>query len=220
MPTTLPQRLYLLSYTVDKEKFEVHNIQFRGQKLRAAALAELTLRGFLAPENGKVIRKSTEPPSDPFLAEVFDDVPADKPRRWLSVLQPEAHKAESVIRGQLAESGEITIPDGAKGSVLKPLAQHQVTVNDPNTIVALREWVRAPVISDRDPATVTDDDLIATVLAAENDLGHVFSRSESREHKKTLKAFAGRFDEMIPGLRKGLVASIAALRGAGGGWGT
>lgn len=41
MHMTLPQRMYLLMYTVDKKKFEVQNLQFRGQKVRAAALAQL-----------------------------------------------------------------------------------------------------------------------------------------------------------------------------------
>jgi hypothetical protein len=44
---TLPQRMYLLMCCVDKGKFEVHNLQFRGQKVRAAArsAAALTQRG-------------------------------------------------------------------------------------------------------------------------------------------------------------------------------
>lgn len=41
MPTTLAQKLYMLCYTVEKEKFQLDNIQGRGQLLRAGAMTEL-----------------------------------------------------------------------------------------------------------------------------------------------------------------------------------
>lgn len=44
MPTTLAQKLYLLCYTVKKEKFQLDNIQGRGQLLRAGAMTELARR--------------------------------------------------------------------------------------------------------------------------------------------------------------------------------
>jgi hypothetical protein len=64
MHQSLPQRLYLLCHTVDKGKFELTDLQGRGQLLRAAALTELALDGLLAPGGGKVVRLSTEPPDD------------------------------------------------------------------------------------------------------------------------------------------------------------
>ncbi|MEU0135931.1 hypothetical protein ABZ172_18165 [Streptomyces sp. NPDC006296] len=40
MPTTLAQNLYMLCYTVKKEKFQLDNIQGRGRLLRAGAITE------------------------------------------------------------------------------------------------------------------------------------------------------------------------------------
>lgn len=211
--------MYLLAYTVEKAKFEVHNIQFRGQRLRAAALAELSLGGFLELGDGKVVQNAPAPPDDPFLAEVWQEVRAGKPQDWITLIQVGAATAESAVREQLAETGEITIPDSAKGGLLKPLAQHQVIVSDPGMVISLRSQVREPILRDLDPARPPARDLAATVLAAENDLGHTFTQAEHRAHKKTFHAFRDRFDQTIPGLRSALAASAASLRAAGGGWG-
>jgi hypothetical protein len=70
MHQTMPQRLYLLCYSVDKKKFELLNLQGRGQLLRAAAFAELTFGVKLIAEGSKVVRPAVDPPSDPFLAGV------------------------------------------------------------------------------------------------------------------------------------------------------
>lgn len=53
MPTTLAQKLYLLCYTVKKEKFQLDNIQGRGQLLRAGAMTELARNGLLDATGGR-----------------------------------------------------------------------------------------------------------------------------------------------------------------------
>ncbi|MFI7102300.1 GPP34 family phosphoprotein [Streptomyces sp. NPDC050161] len=63
MNQTLPQQLYLLCCTVEEGKFEVVNLQGRGQLLRAAALTELPLDGLLTTDGGKVARRAAKPPS-------------------------------------------------------------------------------------------------------------------------------------------------------------
>lgn len=222
MPLSLPQRLYLLSYTPEKGKFEVNNLQFRGQKLRAGALAELVVGGFLTIEPGKhpkVVRAKATPPADDFLAEVRDDASPQKPTPWLNLVHPHAHTAESAVRAQLAASGEITLPDITGIKKLSPLAQHGVTVHHPEQATALREEARDPVLRELDPASLPLDTLALTAIAAENDLHHVFDRGDRRTHKKQLKAVAAQFDTAFPGLRLALLSSITLLRAAGGGWG-
>lgn len=112
MNLTLPQRLYLLSYTVDKGKFEAVDLQGRGQLLRAGALAELTFEGLLAAEDGKVLRRDIgSPPADTFLAEVWRDLPDEKPKNWLQYVHNKATTAEEPVRDQLAAAGLITLPE-------------------------------------------------------------------------------------------------------------
>ncbi|WP_432110529.1 GOLPH3/VPS74 family protein [Streptomyces sp. AA1529] len=223
MTSTLPQRMYLLMYNVEKEKFETRNLQFRGQKVRAAALAQLVGGGFVGLREGKrqseAVRNVSGAPEDSFLAEVWRGIPSEEPKSWLDLLHPHAHTAESSVREQLAEAGMITLPSVKGLKRLSPLAQHEVRVNLPDDVLALRTKVREPVLRGAKPESLPLDDLAMTAIAGESDLHHVFSREERREHKTALKEYGQCFDERIPGLRHALRTSVQVLRPSGGGWG-
>ncbi|MFJ2173307.1 GPP34 family phosphoprotein [Streptomyces sp. NPDC087851] len=212
MGQTLPQRLYLLCYSVDQGKFEAVNLQGLGQLLRAGALAELTLDGLLTADRGRVLRHAAEPPGDHFLAEVWRDVP-EEPTHWLRIVHHKAATAEQPVRDQLAASGAVTLPRRRGPS---PLASHHVTVNDPQQVLALRETVRETVVAGLDPAALPADALAMAVLPVECERTSVFTRRELREHRLTLRAFAERLDELVPGLRRALRDSFLLSRHAGG----
>lgn len=216
MDPTLPQRLYLLCYTVDKGKFELTNLQGRGQLLRAAALTELALDGLLGSEGEKVIRSSIEPPGDPFLTEVWRDVSAEKPKSWLPLVHNKAHMAETPVRAQLEAAGAITVSHEKR---LKLLAVSRVTVNDPQEVLALQEKVRDAVLRAPDPAAIPMDELTMAVFAAEVEVTSVFSGAERGEHKHALRTLAAHFDTLVPGLRGALRSSYLSSRAVGGGWG-
>jgi Golgi phosphoprotein 3 (GPP34) len=216
MCQSLPQRLYLLCYSVDKEKFELTNLQGRGQLLRAAALTELTLDGLLSAEGGKVMRTSTEPPDEPFLAEVWNDIPADKPKRWLRFVHNKAHTAERPIRHQLVVEGALTVQQGKR---LGLLTVDRVTPTAPQQVLAMQERVRDAVLHGPDPATVPKDELTMAVFAAEVEVTSVFSGKERRAHAAEFKKLAARFDSLVPGLRAALRDSYLSSRAVGGGWG-
>ncbi|MER7661638.1 hypothetical protein [Streptomyces sp. NPDC096193] len=81
MHLTLARRLYLLSYTVEKKRFEAVNLQGRGQLLRAAELAEPALDELLDTRGGEVARRAHTAPSAhahrralTALAERFDEL--------------------------------------------------------------------------------------------------------------------------------------------------
>lgn len=217
MNLTLPQRLYLLCYTVEKEKFEAANLQGRGQLVRAGALAELTFDGLLTTQGKKVVRRPAKEPADRFLAEVWRDVPAEKPKNWLQYVHNKSTTAEEPVRDQLAAAGVIT--NRAKRSLFSPIASHQVTVHDPRQVLALRETARKAVLDGSDPAAVPADELAMAVLPVECETVSVFTGKEMKEHKRTLKEFAERFDVLVPGLRAALRDSFLVVRGVGGGWG-
>ncbi|MET9558329.1 GPP34 family phosphoprotein [Streptomyces sp. NPDC006645] len=217
MNLTLPQRMYLLCYTVEKEKFEAVNLQGRGQLVRAAALTELTFDGMLATQGKKVFRRPVKEPADQFLAEVWRDIPAEKPKSWLQYVHNKSTTAEEPVRDQLAAAGVIT-PSG-KRSLLSPTAAHQVTVNDPRQVLALRETARKAVLQGADPAAVPADEVAMAVLPVECETVSVFTGKEMKEHKRTLKEFAAHFDTLVPGLRTALRDSFLVVRGVGGGWG-
>lgn len=212
---TLPQRLYLLCYTVDKDKFELTNLQGRGQLLRAGAMAELTLDGLLRTEGKKVVRSVAGPPGDSFLAEVWHDMPTDKPKGWLNLVHNKAHTAEKPVRAQLAAAGALSV---SPKKVLGVLPAEQVTLGDPQQVSALQETVRGAVLGGADPAEVRMDEVVMAVFAAATEVTSVFSRKELREHKQTLKGLAEHFDQAVPGLRSALRDSYLSSRAVGGGW--
>lgn len=217
MRLTLPQQLYLLCYTVDKDKFEATNLQGRGQLLRAGAMAELASARLLSAEDGKVVQLPAKPPGDPFLAEVWHDLPTEKPKRWLNYLHNKADTAERPVRDQLDAAGVITAPRERR---LWPLlASHYVTVHNPGEVKALQEKVRNITLLAPDPAEVSLDELTMAVFTSECEVTTLLSNKERREHKQARKALAARFDGIVPGLRAALRDSFLASRGVGGGWG-
>lgn len=217
MHQTMAQRLYLLCYSVDKKKFELLNLQGRGQLLRAAAFAELTFGGKLIAEGGKVVRPAVEPPSEPFLADVWHDVSADKPKGWLSLVHNKAHTAEEPVRDQLAATHAITV---RREKRLGLVPVDRVTVDDPRPVRALRDAVRDAVLRGaRHASTSPMEEVTMAVLTAEVEVTTVFTGKERREHTQTLKALAARVDDAVPGLRKALRDSYLSSVVVGGGWG-
>ncbi|MGE6734470.1 GOLPH3/VPS74 family protein, partial [Streptomyces sp. NPDC059900] len=203
-------------YTVDKGKFELTNLQGRGQLLRAAALTRLTLDGLLAAEGGKVVRLPGGPPGEPFLAEVWGDLPEEKPKRWLQFVHNKAHTAEKPVRAQLAATGAVTVQHEKR---LGLVGVDRVSVNDPQQVLALQERVRDAVLGGADPSTIPTDELTMAVFANEVEVTSVFTGKERREHKQALKALAAHYDKLVPGLRKALRDSYLSSRAVGGGWG-
>ncbi|KDQ68050.1 GPP34 family phosphoprotein [Streptomyces halstedii] len=214
MPTTLAQKLYLLCYTVKKEKFRLDNIQGRGQLLRAGAMTELARNGLLDATGGKVRRLSGNPPEDPFTASVWYDLPEDKPKGWLKFLHNKAHTAETPVRDQLLASGDVAIERQKKLGIV---STNRVTVVHPDLVHALQDRVRA-IVLDGTPADDLTDELAMAVLAVELELSSVWSKEDRRTHKSALKAQAARFDAFVPGLRRALRDSYLASRAVGGGW--
>ncbi|MFJ4856562.1 MULTISPECIES: GPP34 family phosphoprotein [unclassified Streptomyces] len=217
MPRSLPQNLYLLCYTVDDEKFELTNLQGRGQLLRAGALTQLALDGLLNAEGGKVVRRAATPPGDLFLAGVWRDLPTEKPKRWLQYVHNKAHTAEKPVREQLAGTGAVTVHH-EKRLGLVPV--DRVVVNEPQQVRALQERVRDAVLLGVDPVSVPVDELTMAVFAAEAEVSTVFTGKERREHKQALKRFAAQYDGIVPGLRAALRDSYLSSRAVGGGWGS
>ncbi|WP_328494895.1 GPP34 family phosphoprotein [Streptomyces sp. NBC_00414] len=216
MILTLPQQLYLLCYTVDKGKFQLDNLQGRGQLLRAGALAELARDGLLDATGGKVIRKAGKTPHDSFLASVWSDLPDHKPKSWLQYVHNKAHTAEKPVRDQLAAAGEVTV---SRSKVLGLIPSDRVTVTQPENVRALQGRVRATVVDRSDPASIPLEELALAVFTVELEVTCVWSRADLRTHKQPLRTLAARYDEIVPGLRKALRDSYLASRAVGGGWG-
>ncbi len=213
MKQPLPQRMYLLCWDGDKNRLDPASVLARGPLLRAAAVAELTLGGLLQDLDGKAGRtpQAARTPDDPFLAQVLDGVPPDRPRRWASVLDRDWHQAEAAVRDQLEAAGALAV-ERRRALGLFPV--RRVTVTDPDRARTLRERVRNAVLGGHDPAGVAIEDTSLALFAANGDVHTVFTPRERRAHRKAFRAIADHVDTVLPGLRKGLIWSVAARRSA------
>ncbi|ANY07092.1 GOLPH3/VPS74 family protein [Pseudonocardia sp. HH130630-07] len=214
MTLPLPHRLFLLSHDAGKAKLDTNSALVRGPLLRAAAVAELRIAGLVEDRDGKAVRTAAAATSsagslDPFLADVLDAVPADRPRRWFGVVDRNWHRAEGGLREQLAADGVIT---AERRRMLLVFPTHRIGIADPGALRSLRDRVRAPVLEDRDPATADLGDAALAVIAIEGHVSTVFWRRELRAHKQAARALTERVDAELPGLRKALSYSIAARR--------
>ncbi|MFE9687065.1 GPP34 family phosphoprotein [Streptomyces sp. NPDC006285] len=216
MTWTLAQRLFLLCYSLEKEKFELADHNGRGAVLRAAALAELSLDGKLTTVSGnKVVRSPGQPPSDPFLADVWNDVSADEPQRWLPLVHHKAHTAQEPVRAQLAATDTITV---RRHKRLGVLPVDRVTLDDTGPVVALRDGLRDAVLSGAGQAArLPLPDAVTAVFAAEVEMNSVFTRTDRREHKETFATLAVRVDDALPGLRRALHDTYLSNQVTGGG---
>lgn len=213
MNQPLPHRMFLLCYDTDKDRLDSSSVLVRGPLMRAAAVADLTIGGLLRDRDGKAERTpaAATAPSDAFLAEVLHEVPQDRPRRWFKVVESGWHTAEGAVRDQLASIGTITI-DRRRALGLFPV--RHITLAEPEQARALQDRVRNVVLSGHDPATVAIEDATLAALAADGDVGTVFTTRERITHRHAFRAVTDHVDTTLPGLRKALLWSIAARRSA------
>ncbi|MFC4562325.1 GPP34 family phosphoprotein [Nocardiopsis mangrovi] len=210
MDLTLPERLYLISYDLDKRRFDAVSGPYRSHLLRAAALAELTIRGLLgAAGNGRAARAGGPEPRDPFLARVLADVPPHKPRDWTGILLREFGEAEDTVRDRLVEAGAITVE---RRRVLGVIPTSEVTPAHPDQVRRLREQVRHTVTGGHDPASAPIEAAALAAIALEGDVESVFTWRERRSHKRAVKALNARFDVNFPGLREAVLIAVANAR--------
>ncbi|MFC3996783.1 GPP34 family phosphoprotein [Nocardiopsis sediminis] len=212
MDRTLPQRLYLLNFDLDKNKLDSNTALVRGQLMRGAAVAELAIAGLLRDQDGKVVRSAeAAQPDDSFLAEVLDAASSTQPRRWFTVVDRNWHRAEEVVRDQLEEQGAITVE---RGRALGIFPTRKPSLCDPGQVADLRETTRTTAFLGGDLADVPVEDAVLAVLSADGDVCCTISRKERREHKPALTALREHIDTVLPGWRKAVGLSMTARRTA------
>ncbi|MEV1043907.1 GPP34 family phosphoprotein [Streptomyces sp. NPDC049916] len=217
MNLTLPEQVYLCTYAFQKKKFPSALIQHRGQRMRAAALAQLVIEGQAATDGSRVRQAGGTGPSDPFLASVWGEL-AEGPKKWMPMVHNTGHTAEGPVSDQLLAAGIIE----KKGSrSLNPLAGSKFALSRTEEATAVQEALHANVTRHADPAALALAEVALPVIVLESDatMGIVLDRTERRASRDTVEAFSDRFDREIPGLRSALTNSVLANRAVGGGWG-
>ncbi len=196
VPGSLPRRMFLLAYDPDKGRFRVGTNL--GGLLRAAALADLRLRGHLTDERGNaaidrrrprpsgagtVSRSVHRPPGhDPVLETLLDEIARSKPRTWQFWIHHGLRTAVRAVRQQVSDGGWVRLQPH---KVLGLFPTTRVTIRDLRVRNELLGRVNGALnnpIGRVDPA---DAALVAIVAAG--DLRVVLDRRTARAHKRRIK---------------------------------
>lgn len=209
MDPTLPQRLYLISYDPDGDRLDPVSTVYRGDLLRAAALTELILGGWLSGRGGRAVRADVPPPRDPFLAEVLAGLSPKEPSHWINAVPDRVWRAEEAVREQLVANGSITVD---RRRVLGIFPTRKVTPNHPDEVRLLRQRTRDTVIAGQAPETGPIEDVALAAIAAEGDVWTVFTPKERQRHRAELRALQERFDAEVPGIRHAVLTAVVNRR--------
>lgn len=178
LPRSLPARLYLLAYDVQKDKLTAR-MQL-GVTLRAAALADLYLEQRLVDDDGKAKVAAVRPTGDPILDAVLRQIADAKPRSWRHWVRADERRIVREVRDQLQSDHWVKVEP-------RRILPDRVRVRDRREVKRYAAEVKAALR----PATGADRRTTAAlVLAARGELPTVLSRRERREHRRRLEELA------------------------------
>lgn len=187
LPGTLPQCVYLLAWNPDRGRVGVFTEL--GAMLRAAALADLRLRGYLSDERGRAVVNGRPLISDPVLAGILDEITGSRPRKWDHWIGKRHRATVTAVRRQLGDEGWARLE---KHKIVGLVPVIRVTPRDPrvrkNLVHRVKEALRTPVgrVDPVDAALVT-----ITAAAGLNLVLDRRTRRESRSRIRELDAING-----------------------------
>ncbi|WP_433179862.1 GOLPH3/VPS74 family protein [Actinoallomurus sp. CA-150999] len=205
LPRPLPQRLFLLAYSLDKERLTSRSQL--GAVLRAAALADLLLDGHITEEDGRPKAVGRGPAGDPFLDTVLDQITAvDGPKSWQHWMRKTERKAMPAVAEQLRDAGLVT----AEPRRLIPGDRFELRDRQ-----VLTEYLATVQAALRQPAYQADPrDTAALALSIAGDFTTVAGLRERRRHKPRVRELIA---EPVPrNLRRIIMARRIAAGAAGG----
>lgn len=208
-PDALPARLFLLAYDPSTGRLAGRWTRL-GRVLRAAALADLQLRGNLADDNGRARLTKAADPADPVLAAVLNDIRRIGPRKWRTWVDRRHGRIVRDVRDELERARLIKVEHYR---ILGVFRADRITLRHPlvwrqllrNATDALRPARLVTRVDLRDAAVVT--------LAATGDLRTVLTKDQRKRHKDRLAQLAVRVGPVVPALKKALQQSSSQAGG-------
>lgn len=204
LPESLPERMYLLAYDVDKNRLTGRSQL--GLVLRAAALAELYLTERLTDDGGRPRVTGGRPTGDPLLDDLLRQIADGRPKAWYRWVGRQEHGTVRAVRDRLEADRRISVTR----RVLRPA---KVELRDRLAVKEYADGVRAAL---RRPAARAEPRTAAVLaLAARGEIRTVVSRRERREQRKRLDELAVYTGPVADALRKAMRNKRAAAATAG-----
>ncbi|GAA3959228.1 GPP34 family phosphoprotein [Actinomadura viridis] len=207
IPETLPARMFLLAYDLNKKRLALSGGTL-GYLLRAAALTELYLDGRLDEER----RRPTPgtPGEDPY--GLVAQISASRPRSWQYWVRKDGRAMVRTVRQELADGGWIRVRHRRR---LGLFPHDEITVRDPRVVKTL--WGGASsALRGRPVAHVNSYDAAAVALAAAGELKTVLPAPDRRRHKRRIEELTARSGPAAPAARKVIRATQYSAAASGG----
>jgi len=206
VPGSLPQRIFLLAYNPDKGRVGVGT--HLGAMLRAAALADLYLKGHLTDERRRAVVHVRHPCHDPVLDALLEEIAGSRRRTWQSWVGRRQRAAVSAVRQQLSDGGWARLE---RHKILGLFPTTKVTIRDPRVRKELLGRVNGALKNPIGRTDLADAALVAIVAAG--DLKLVLDRRTRRANKRRIQELTDLSGPIGPALRKSIQADAAAAAG-------
>ncbi|MFD2417062.1 GPP34 family phosphoprotein [Amycolatopsis pigmentata] len=202
-PESLPEKLFLLA--VDARQERLRGGLELGYALRAAALADLLLRGHLRDESGKACVAKPASGLDPLLQGVWEEVERAGRCSWRRLINRGRGQAIRATRDALAGAGVIRV---GKRRVLGLFPATKITLR--GSVHRLADEVGRAIRGGGPVARIDPDVAALAVLASAIPLRTVISVGERRRFKKR-RAALGEPIEPIPDALRRVIANARAV---------
>jgi hypothetical protein len=180
--------------------------------VRAAALADLALRGRLREDGGTLTVSGMETAGDPVLDGVLRDAAG---HGWKHLVRRHRKRTLTEVEDRLAVAGLLTVK-----APRTRFGTRRLTVTDRAVSAALRARVSAALHGDGPVQEIPAADGVLLALAAAGGLRSVVSREDQKTFRARIDACTGHLAALAPGLEKAVRAlpmtMIAAQGGMGG----
>jgi hypothetical protein len=207
LPESLPGRMYLLAFDLDKNRLTARSQL--GLVLRAAALTELYLTERVTDVDGRARAAADDRPvGDPVLDDLAAQIAAHRPRPWHRWIGRRERATIQAVRAGLEAGRHLTVEHRA-------ILPDRVAPADRHAVGEYARTVRAAL---RQSSAARTDPRTAAVLAlaARGEVKTVVTRRERREYGRKLDELAVYTGPVADALRKALRSKRAATAAAGG----
>ncbi|PXY29261.1 GPP34 family phosphoprotein [Prauserella sp. PE36] len=209
--STLPAKALLLAF--DRRKQRLTGTGQLGHLMRAAALAELMLRGHLSDDGGKAHPVSAPPgPEDSVLRYVWDQIEQDPPRTWRRWVAKDRARTVELAREELVRAHVLK---AEPHRVLGLFPTVRLTLRQPLVAKRLSEQVGRAVRGSQPASRVSPEIGVLAALASAGQLRLVLSGKDRKRHKARLGQLGAPVEPVVTALHKAVSAQNAAAASSG-----